>query len=478
MKHSLGSLLKKTKHETIVGNKDRYVDRLEYDSRAVTPGCLFVCIHGQSFDAHRYIPDVVENGASVIVVSNDQDVYGTEELKRISNQSGVTFVSVEDTRIALAQMSAAFFDYPADKLEMIGITGTKGKTTTTYMVHDIFTRAGRKTGMIGTVANVSADEIKPASRTTPEAVDLQRILSEMVEKGLDSCVMEVSSLGLQFDRVHGCVFSVGAFTNLYPDHISQTEHSDMTEYLNAKLHLFEQSKNAVINMDCPVGPEVADHAKKYCPVFSYGLAEDCDCRAEAIKRVRRSGMTGTEFSVISPWYRGNVFVALPGRFNVYNALCAIAISGLSCIPFAAVKEALEKVSVPGRLQMISNKRNITVLVDYAHNSASLEILLGTLREYCHGRLITVFGCGGNRSKSRRTEMGAVSGRISDLTIVTSDNPRKEEPMDIIRDILDGLEPTGGTYIVEPDRTTAIKLAILEANVDDFVVIAGKGHEDY
>lgn len=478
MKHSLETLLKKTKHEMIAGRKDRCVDRIVYDSRKVTPGCLFVCIHGQSYDAHRYIPDAVKNGASVIVIGNDQDVYGTGELKDISGQSDVTFVSVDDTRIALANMSAAFFNHPADKLEMIGITGTKGKTTTTYMVHNIFEKAGRKTGMIGTVANISADEIKPASRTTPEAVDLQRILSEMVDKGLDSCVMEVSSLGLQFDRVHGCVFSVGAFTNLYPDHISQTEHKDMTEYLTAKLHLFEQSMNAVINMDCPVGPEVADHAKKYGPVFSYGLAEDCDCRAENIRRVRRGGITGTEFSVTSPWYQGSVFVALPGRFNVYNALCAIAISGLSGISFSAVKQALGEVSVPGRLQMIPNKRNITVLVDYAHNSASLEILLGTLREYCHGRLITVFGCGGNRSKSRRTEMGAVSGKTSDLTIITSDNPRNEEPADIIRDIVSGLKPTGGTYIVEPDRTTAIKLAILEASDDDFVVIAGKGHEDY
>jgi len=478
MEHSLISLLNEVNYRLISGSPDKSVSSIVYDSRKVTPGCLFVCIHGHVYDSHQYIPDVLEKGASVIVISSDQEIFTVNVIREMSEKYGATFIGAEDTRIALAQMSMAFFDYPSKKLELIGITGTKGKTTTTYMVHDIFTAAGKQSGMIGTVANISAGEVKQADRTTPEAFDLQRILAEMVESKSDSCVMEVSSLGLQFDRVFGCEFLVGAFTNLHLDHISEAEHADMQEYLDAKLLIFEQSKNAVVNLDCSVGREVADYAKRYGPVFTYGLSKECDCRAESIKRIRKRGITGTEFFLISPWYNGNVFVALPGLFNVYNALCAIAISGVCGIPFEAIRQALGIITVPGRLQMIPNQRNITVLVDYAHNAASLQILLETLREYCHGRMIMVFGCGGNRSVTRRTEMGEVSGRMSDLTFVTSDNPRSEEPMDIIQGIMNGMGRTNGAYIIEPDRKTAIEKAIMEAKPEDFVIIAGKGHENY
>lgn len=478
MAHSLISLIKDVHYELISGTTDKSVSSIVYDSRKVTPGCVFVCIHGHVYDSHQYIPDGLEKGASVIVVSSDQDLYLADDFKEMSEKFGTAFIATEDTRIALAQMSMAFFDEPSKKLELIGITGTKGKTTTTYMVHGIFTAAGKKSGMIGTIANISAGEVKQADRTTPEAFDLQKMLSEMVEAGSDSCVMEVSSLGLQFDRVYGCEFLVGAFTNLHLDHISQTEHADMREYLNAKLIIFEQSKNAVVNLDCSVGREVAEYAKRFGPVYTYGLSEECECRAESIRRVRKKGITGTEFLLKSPWFSGNVFVALPGLFNVFNALCAIAISGICGISFEAIREALGKITVPGRLQMIPNLRNITVLVDYAHNAASLEILLETLREYCHGRLITVFGCGGNRSVTRRSEMGEVSGRLSDLTVVTSDNPRNEEPMEIIQGILSGMERTSGAFIIEPDRKTAIEKAIVEARPEDFVIIAGKGHENY
>ena len=478
MTHNFISLLKDIDYQLIAGSIDKDISCIAHDSRNASPGCVFVCVHGHTFDAHLYVPEVAEKGVAAIVISNDQELYTKEELEGFSKQNNLAVVGVGNTRIALAKMSLAFFDYPANKLEMIGITGTKGKTTTTYMIHDIFSAAGKKTGMIGTVANILDGEAKQANRTTPEAFDLQMMLAQMVAVGSESCVMEVSSLGLAFGRVYGCDFFVGAFTNLYLDHISREEHADMKEYLDAKMMIFEQSRNAVVNLDCSVGQEVAEFARRHCNVITYGLSEECDCRAEEIRRVRRKGITGSEFTLMCPWYQGKVFVELPGRFNVYNALCAISVSGLCGIPFSALKEALAKVSVPGRLQMVPNNRNITILVDYAHNAASLEILLETLREYCHGRLITVFGCGGNRSKTRRTEMGEVSGRLSDLTIVTSDNPRTEEPSDIIADILNGLIPTGGTYIVEMDRTTAIESAISQAKPDDFVIIAGKGHENY
>jgi UDP-N-acetylmuramoyl-L-alanyl-D-glutamate--2,6-diaminopimelate ligase len=290
--------------------------------------------------------------------------------------------------------------------------------------------------------------------------------------------MEVSSQGLMLERVHGCSFSVSAFTNLYHDHIGEHEHKNMEEYLSAKTLIFDHSSCGVINADSPVSDQVIDYAKKRCPVFTYGLSEKCDCTVSDIRKASRRGIAGSEIVLTSPWYQGKLFIALPGKFNVYNALCAIAISGICGIPFDAVKKSLARVSVPGRLQMIKNDINVTVLVDYAHNAASLEILLESLREDCKGRMITVFGCGGNRSKTRRTEMGEVSGRLSDLTIVTSDNPRNEEPADIINDILSGLIGTSGKHVVEPDRRKAIEYAISTAVADDFVIIAGKGHENY
>lgn len=479
MTHSLNKLMKNIPYEVITGKEDiEFSSGIVCDSRNISEGCVFVCIHGHIFDAHRYIPEAVEKGAKAIIVSEDQDVFSDEELISLSERAGVAFLRVPDTRLALAIMSSSFFENPADQLELVGITGTKGKTTTSYMVHNILAEAGKDVGLIGTVSYIVSGEVKPASRTTPEAFELQSMLSDMVKSGSEICVMEVSSLGLVFERVHGCRFRVGAFTNLYTDHISQSEHVDMRDYLDAKLRIFEQSNCAVVNEDCTVGKEVAEYAGKFGPVYTFGINDYSDCRAGSLKTVRKKGVIGTEFFVTSPWYNGKVFVALPGRFNVHNALCAIAISGIFEIPFAAVRDALATVTVPGRIQMIPNNRNITILVDYAHNAASLEILLSTLREYCNGRLITVFGCGGNRSKTRRTEMGAVSGKFSDLTFVTTDNPRGEEPGDIIRDILEGLRPTGGAHRIEPDRTAAIQMAIAEAKDDDFVIIAGKGHENY
>lgn len=478
MNQLLSCLLEGMEYRLIAGKIDANVTAVHYDSRNAQEGSLFVCIHGFIVDGHSFVPDVVAKKASVIVIQNDQTLYAEAELEKFSMAGGVTFIGVPDTRIGLAKISASFFGHPANQINLIGITGTKGKTTTTYMLHDIFVCAGKKPGLVGTVANIVSGEVRQASRTTPESYDLQMLLSEMVTAGDDSCIMEVSSQGLMLARVHGCSFSVGAFTNLYHDHISEHEHKNMEEYLNAKTFIFDQSSSGVVNADSPVSDQVIAYAKKRCPVYTYGLSENCDCTASEIRKASRRGIAGSEIVLTSPWYQGKLFIALPGKFNVYNALCAIAISGLCGIPFDAVKKSLARVTVPGRLQMIKNDISVTVLVDYAHNAASLEILLETLREDCRGRLITVFGCGGNRSKTRRTEMGEVSGRLSDLTIVTSDNPRNEEPGDIINDILSGLIGTSGKHVVEPDRKKAIEYAISNAVADDFVIIAGKGHENY
>ena len=363
-------------------------------------------------------------------------------------------------------------------MTLYGITGTKGKTTTTYLLRDILLEAGLGSGLLGTVSNVIGKKVIPASHTTPESYELQALLAEMVSEHLDNCVMEVSSQGLKLSRVHSCRFRVGAFTNLYHDHIGDTEHADMDEYLKAKLQIFDISEHGLINIDSSVAKQVIEYAQTRCVVHTYGIEKEADITATGLRKEQRSGSIGTTFSLKSPWYNGEIFICMPGRFNVYNALCAIGTAGIAGVPFDCVQRALAGAHVPGRIQSVPNPLALHVFVDYAHNAASLENLLFTLREYCQGRLITVFGCGGNRSKTRRFEMGEIAGKMSDITVITSDNPRKEDPLMIIEDILQGISKTTGTYLIEPDRREAIRLALSQLRKDDFVVIAGKGHENY
>ncbi len=465
-------------YKIICGSNETKIQSVIYDSRKVTSGSLFVCIQGFVSDGHKYIKQALQKGAAAIMIADGQTGIELTELCKEAKEKHAVILSTPNTRRALAMISAAFFSYPSEKIQMIGITGTKGKTTTTYMIREIFQKSERSTGLIGTIANIIDGEVRQAERTTPESYDLQNLLSEMLEKNMDSCVMEVSSQGLMLDRSYGCRYQIGGFTNLYHDHIGEHEHANMQEYLDAKLLLFDQSAIGVINADSDVSDKVVEYASARCPVFTYGIDHECDVRAYDIKKEKKNGRIGTSFLVKSPWYNESFFVAMPGRFNVYNALCAISIAGICGIPAESVKAGLEDISVPGRLQRVPNKSAYTVLVDYAHNAASLENLLLTLREYCSGRLITVFGCGGDRAKSRRYEMGEVSGKLSDLSIITSDNPRSEEPMDIIADILYGFSKTNGKYLLEPDRENAISLALSLAQKDDFVIIAGKGHENY
>jgi UDP-N-acetylmuramoyl-L-alanyl-D-glutamate--2,6-diaminopimelate ligase len=476
--HTLNKLLQGLDTRFICGDPDTIITSVDYDSRKVTKGSLFVSIRGYVTDGHRFIDKVIEQNAAAILIEDDQDLYTDAELIARAREKGIAIVSVFDTRLALAHVSAAFFSHPSDSLAMVGITGTKGKTTTTYMIRDIFEKAQRSTGLIGTVANIIAGEVEKADRTTPESYKLQEMLARMVDKGQDSCVMEVSSQGLMLSRVYGCRFDVGAFTNLYHDHIGEHEHSDMDDYLKAKLLIFDQSDVGLINADSAEADRVIKYAAARCPYYTYGIDKPCDVSASDLKTCRENNRIGTSFVMKSPWYNGRVFVAMPGKFNVYNALCAAASAGICGLPFEAVLEALADVSVPGRLQAVPCDRGFTVLVDYAHNAASLENLLTTLREYCPGRLITVFGCGGDRAKSRRYEMGEVSGALSDLTVITSDNPRSEDPAEIIADIMQGFSRTDGKSMIEPDRRTAIEKALSIAEKDDFVIIAGKGHEDY
>jgi UDP-N-acetylmuramoyl-L-alanyl-D-glutamate--2,6-diaminopimelate ligase len=440
------------------------IDTVVYDSRKARRGALFVCIEGYVTDGHQYALQAQNQSVSAVV------------LERPVDGLIVPWVRVARTRRALAQISDRFYDHPSGKLDLIGLTGTKGKTTTTYMTRAILSAGGRRTGLIGTVANIIGDQISYASRTTPESTDLQALLDDMVRQGMDSCVMEVSSQGLMLDRVYGCAYLTGVFTNLYHDHIGPHEHRSMAEYLQAKLMLFERCHNAVINRDISQYAEV--RAAVRGPCLTYGLSASADIRALNLRRIIRNQRVGTLFELISPWYQGDVFVGMPGHFNVANALAAIACAGLSGASLDDVRRGLADIAVPGRVQPIPTGRAFQVIVDYAHNAASLESLLETLRDYVAGRLIVVFGNGGDRARSRRFEMGAVAGRLADLTLITSDNPRTEDPEAIIRDIITGIEPTGGAYLVESDRRRAIEQAIQLAQPGDLIVIAGKGHENY
>lgn len=474
----LSTLLQGIEYTLLTGDIKKRISAVEYDSRKACEGSLFVAIKGFTSDGHDYIVSAVSQGAYAIVADQDREGHPDEELIEEASKSGVTVVTVKDTRKAIALLSAAFYAHPEDRLDLVGVTGTKGKTTITFMIHSILKRDDHGTGLIGTVCNIIGDERRQAAHTTPEAHEIYGMLEELARKNFDSCVMEVSSQGLKLDRVYGLRFDIGCFTNLYEDHIAPNEHPDMDDYFKCKLKIFDSSRIAVINGDCDVSKEVIGYASERCPVYTYGLSSDSDCYAENIRQERRGSVTGTAFDVVSPWYEGEVFVSLPGVFNVYNALCAICVAGLLKVGFPKVRAALQSLNVPGRLQPVENDLGISILVDYAHNAASLENVLNTLREYTEGRLITLFGCGGNRAVSRRFEMGEVSGKLSDHTIITSDNPRKEEPEAIIADIVTGISKTSGSYETVVDRTEAIYKAIDIAKPGDTVLIAGKGHEDY
>ncbi len=460
----LAQLLERLDYEVVQGSDQIDITTLTRDSREVEEGSVFVCISGSVSDGHDFIPEVAGSGAAAVVV--EKDVEAPENL---------TVIRVEDTRYALALMSAAYFDYPAEKIRVIGITGTKGKTTTTYMIRSILENVGYKVGLIGTIEAIIGDETIPANNTTPESFTIQEDLAKMVEAGCDCVVMEVSSQGLKLNRTAGIPFELGIFTNLAEDHIGPNEHKDFAEYKYCKSLLFKQCKIGIGNVDDPWFDDIFKDAT--CEIETYGFSEKADLRATDVKRVSRPGYLGVRYHV-SGLMNFDVDVDIPGDFTVYNSLTAIAVCRHFDVPVEQIQAALKVAQVKGRVEMIPVSDEFTLMIDYAHNAMALESLLTTLRAYDPGRIVTVFGCGGNRSKTRRYEMGEVSGRLSDFTIITSDNPRYEEPEAIIDDIITGIEKTDGKYIAICDRKEAIKYAIKHGQPGDVIVLAGKGHETY
>ncbi len=455
----LKELVDGLKQVDIKGNLDIEINSIAYDSRKVRNGSMFVCVEGFKVDGHKFIPAALENGAKALIVQ-----------KEIEAPEGVSVVRAEDTRYALAHVAGTFFGHPSRKFNLIGVTGTKGKTTTTYMVKSILETANQKVGLIGTVVNCIGAEALPAERTTPESYDLQALFSEMVEKSVDSVVMEVSSHALQLHRVSCSDYDIGVFTNLSRDHLDF--HGTFENYFNAKLKLFGMCRKALVNIDSQYGERVKNAVE--CEAYTYGIDKAADIRA--LNVVKNPG--SVEFDLVSPWEEGHIRVNIPGKFSVYNSLAAIGCSLLSGISIGDIKAGLERVSVPGRAEVVNTGRDFTVIIDYAHSPDSLENILSTVKGYAPGRLICLFGCGGDRDRTKRPIMGEISGRISDFSIITSDNPRTEEPGIIVKEIEDGIKRTNGAYIAIVDRREAIKYALENARPKDIIVLAGKGHETY
>jgi UDP-N-acetylmuramoyl-L-alanyl-D-glutamate--2,6-diaminopimelate ligase len=475
----LAYLLENLKYECIQGNNvitdisEIEVEGVTYDSRKVTEGCLFICIEGANFDGHRFAKEVVEKGASVLVVSKP-----VPEVKDIRTKAGkeVTVIRVENTRYAMAFIAAAYFGHPAEKLKVIGVTGTKGKTTTTYLIKSILENAGHRVGLVGTIETIIGDTHIHAQNTTPESFLLQEYFAKMVEEGLDSVVMEVSSQALKLHRTQGFVFDYGIFTNLEPDHIGPNEHDSFEDYMACKALLFKQCRVGIVNGDDIHWKQVTQN--NTCEELeTFGLDKENMLRGENIELVHKPGELGVSFNV-KGLMDFAVEVPTPGKFSVYNALAAMAICRHFDVAACDIKDALLRAKVKGRIEMVKVSDEFTLLIDYAHNAMALESLLSTLREYNPHRLVCLFGCGGNRSRQRRFEMGEISGKLADFTIITSDNPRFEEPQAIIDDIKTGIDKTAGSYIEIIDRKEAIRYAIKNGEPGDIIILAGKGHEDY
>lgn len=459
-------LVKDFEYEVINGDLNREISTLVSDNRKLTKDCVFVCIEGANFDGHSVVNDAFKcNAAAVIVMKNVE----------VPENINTAVIKVKDTREALALASAAYFSYPTKEIKVIGVTGTKGKTTTTYLIKSILENAGYKVGLIGTIETIIGDEHVPSKNTTPESYVLQETFRKMADNGIEVCVMEASSQGFLMKRTLGTEFEIGIFTNLEPDHIGPNEHDSFENYMECKSMLFRQCKAGILNAD---DEHLEGILKGHtCEVFTYGMSENADYRASNVKLFEEKGVLGISFSV-NGRINTDVAIDMPGKFSLYNALTAVSVCSYLGIKEDAIKSALKSAKVKGRIEMVPVSDDFTLMIDYAHNAMALESLLTTLKEYESGRLVCVFGCGGNRAKSRRFEMGEVSGRLADFTIITSDNPRFEEPLDIIADIVTGIEKTDGEYIKIPDRKEAIRYAIENGRKGDIIVLAGKGHEDY
>ena len=459
----LKSLLKGLDYEVIKGNEESKVQNIRYDNRKIEQGDAFVCVKGFKVDGHSFIGDAIKKGAKTLIVQED-----------VSVQEDITIIKVRDTRKALAIMSSNYFGNPKDKLEIIGITGTNGKTTSAFIIKSILEKAGFMTGLIGTIANYIGNKKVDAVRTTPESYELHELFKNMVDAGVEYCVMEVSSHSLELDRVYGIQFEEGIFTNLTRDHLDF--HKTFENYYNAKFKLFERSNHSIINLDDPYGANIVKDIEERglkTKVSTFSIEKESDFKAFEIK----SHSNGSEFKVNLEGIE-EFSINIPGEYNIYNSLgCIICAYNLN-IPMDKIKEGLSDVVIPGRCELVAKEKNLpySIIIDYAHTPDGLENILSTVKAFTKNRMISVFGCGGDRDKVKRPQMGKIGCELSDIAIITSDNPRSEEPMDIINDIVKPLNYDN--FVIEVNRKEAIRKAMNMALEGDVIVIAGKGHETY
>ena len=452
----------------VKGNLDTEIKGIAKSSNEVKEGYLFVAIKGFNVDGHSFIEDAIKNGATAVMVEEGCD------LKSIKFKEDTIIIMAKSTREGLAIASSNFYNNPSTKFKLIGVTGTKGKTTTTYMIKEILEKAGQKVGLIGTVATyINGKKLKDSERTTPESLELQQLFAQMVEEGVETVVMEVSSQSLKLNRVAGCNFDIVIFTNFSEDHISPKEHPDMEDYFNSKLKLFEMCKTGIANADDLHGAKIPRLFPE-SNITTYGIDNFANVLAKDITITN----SYVDFKVKIKDRNERVKTGIPGRFSVYNSLAAICVAQKFGIDPEIVKQALLEVRVPGRSEMVDNKLELPIMIDYAHSPESLQNILYATKSYTRGRVISVFGCGGDRDSSKRPIMGEISGKVADYTIITSDNPRTEKPEDIIKAIEEGISKTKGKYEVIVDRTAAIEKAIKMANKRDIIILAGKGHETY
>ncbi len=450
------------------GNLDIEIQNIESDSRKITKNSLFIAIKGFTTDGHDYIENAIEKGANSIMVEEGFD------FRKVKLPNEITVIIAPNTRYALAIIACNFYENPTKKFKLVGVTGTKGKTTTTFMIKKLLEKQGQKVGLIGTIAKYIGDKcLGESDRTTPDSLELQRLFAQMANENVNTVVMEVSSQSLKLDRVVGCHFDIAVFTNFSEDHISPNEHPNMEDYFNSKLKLFQMCKTGFINSDDMQVVKI----KKLLPndnIKTYGIDNPADLIAKDITITN----SYVDFKVKLGEKNERVKTSIPGRFSVYNSLAAICVALTLGVTPENVKEALLDIRVPGRSELVPNKKELTIMIDYAHSPESLESILKAVKSYTRGRVISVFGCGGDRDSGKRTIMGEISGKNADFTIITSDNPRTEKPKEIIEQIEKGMKKTKGKYIVIIDRKEAIRYAITMANKRDIIVLAGKGHEPY
>lgn len=461
---NLKNVLKGIDYKLIKGNLNSVITDIYYDSNKVANNSLFVCLTGSSTDGHDYIESAIKNGANTIIIEKD-----------INIKENINVIKVDNTRRVLSKISINFFDNPGSKMTLIGITGTKGKTTTSWMIKNILEEDCKKVGVIGTMGVFISGKHYSTVNTTPESYEIQKYFKEMVDNGVEYAIMEVSSQALKVGRVDDILFDYGIFTNLTKDHIGDNEHPNMEDYIYSKSLLFKMCKKGIFNIDDNNFNVMTKDST--CEIFTYGHNKKANLVIDKVELLRKEHFIGVNVSV-KGFINDNILINTPGEFSAYNGICATLVTQLIGCNLNSIKKALSKVAVKGRVEIVPISNRFTVIIDYAHNGVSLENILTTMKTYNPKRIVSLFGCGGNRSKERRYDMGEISGKYSDLTIITEDNSRFEDVNDIMNDIETGIKKTSGKYIKIADRTDAISYAINNAEDGDIILLLGKGHETY